>query len=100
MSAVVDALDEAFYATCQNVEPRNKPVLLALDASGSMAGSMIAGSCVSAREGSAAMALIRAATEPEFQHGIPISPKQPDGHDSPITVIAMVRRRGLMSHSR
>jgi 60 kDa SS-A/Ro ribonucleoprotein len=67
MSAVVDALDEAFYATFQNVEPCGKPVLLALDVSGSMAGSMIAGSCISAREASAAMALITAATEPEHE---------------------------------
>src|SRR5712672_1919020 len=65
--AVVDALDEAFYATFQNVEPCGKPVLLALDVSGSMAGSMIAGSCLSAREASAAMALITAATEPECE---------------------------------
>jgi 60 kDa SS-A/Ro ribonucleoprotein len=67
VSAVVDALDEAFYATFQNVEPCNKPVLLALDVSGSMAQSRIAGSCISAREGSAAMALITAATEPECE---------------------------------
>jgi 60 kDa SS-A/Ro ribonucleoprotein len=67
MSAVVDALDEVFYATFQNVEPCGKPVLLALDVSGSMAGSMIAGSCISAREASAAMALITAATEPEHE---------------------------------
>jgi 60 kDa SS-A/Ro ribonucleoprotein len=67
VSAVVDALDEAFYATFQNVEPSNKPVLLALDVSGSMAASMIAGSCISAREASAAMALITAATEPEHE---------------------------------
>jgi 60 kDa SS-A/Ro ribonucleoprotein len=67
VSAVVDALDEAFYATFQNVEPCNKPVLLALDVSGSMAQSKIAGSCISAREGSAAMALIAAATEPECE---------------------------------
>jgi len=67
VSAVVDALDEAFYATFQNVEPCNKPVLLALDVSGSMAASMIAGSCISAREGSAAMALITAATESECE---------------------------------
>jgi 60 kDa SS-A/Ro ribonucleoprotein len=66
-SAIVDALDEAFYATFSNVEPCNKPVLLALDVSGSMAGSMIAGSCISAREASAAMALITAATEPEHE---------------------------------
>src|SRR5437762_1669685 len=65
--AVIDALDEAFYATFQNVEPCGKPVLLALDVSGSMAGSMIAGSCISAREGSAAMALITAVTEPECE---------------------------------
>ncbi len=67
VSAVVDALDEAFYATFQNVEPCGKPVLLALDVSGSMAQSFIAGSCISAREASAAMALITAATEPECE---------------------------------
>jgi 60 kDa SS-A/Ro ribonucleoprotein len=67
VSAVVDALDEAFYATFQNVEPCNKPMLLALDVSGSMAGSMIAGSCLNAREASAAMALITAATETECE---------------------------------
>ena len=66
VAAIVDALDEAFYATFQNVEPCNKPVLLALDVSGSMGGSMIAGSCLSAREASAAMALITAASEPEY----------------------------------
>jgi 60 kDa SS-A/Ro ribonucleoprotein len=67
VGGVVDALDEAFYATFQNVEPCGKPVLLALDVSGSMAGSMIVGSCISAREASAAMALITAATEPEHE---------------------------------
>ncbi|MDB6029461.1 MAG: Prophage Clp protease-like protein [Verrucomicrobiales bacterium] len=65
VSQVVDALDEAFYATFANVEPSGKPVLLALDVSGSMGISMIAGSCLSAREASAAMALITAATEDE-----------------------------------
>ena len=44
-----------------------QPVLLALDVSGSMDGSMIAGSCLSAREASAAMALVTAATEPHCQ---------------------------------
>src|SRR6185369_17114938 len=67
VSAIVDALDAAFYATFSNVEPCNKPVLLALDVSGSMAASMIAGSSISAREASAAMALITAATEPEHE---------------------------------
>lgn len=36
----------------------------------------------------------------QLQHGIPISPNQPEDHESPITVTAIVRRRGLMSHSR
>ena len=67
VSAIVDALDAAFYATFSNVEPCNKPVLLALDVSGSMAASNIAGSCITARAGSAAMALITAATEPEHE---------------------------------
>jgi 60 kDa SS-A/Ro ribonucleoprotein len=64
---IIDALDKAFYATFQNIEPCGKPVLLALDVSGSMDGSMIAGSCLTAREASAAMALVTAATEPDCE---------------------------------
>ena len=67
VSAIVDALDEAFYATFSNVEPCGKPVLLALDVSGSMACSKLAGSCISAREASAAMALITMATEAQCE---------------------------------
>jgi 60 kDa SS-A/Ro ribonucleoprotein len=67
VSAIVDALDAAFYATFSNVEPCGKSVLLALDVSGSMAASMIAASCISAREASTAMALITAATEAEHE---------------------------------
>ncbi|HUS35748.1 MAG TPA: TROVE domain-containing protein, partial [Verrucomicrobiae bacterium] len=65
VAAIIDALDAAFYATFSNVEPIDKPVLLALDVSGSM-GCSIAGSCLSAREASAAMALVTAATESEY----------------------------------
>ncbi len=60
---IVDALDAAFYATFQNVEPCGKPVLLALDVSGSMGGGSVAGSRLTPREASAAMALVTAATE-------------------------------------
>jgi 60 kDa SS-A/Ro ribonucleoprotein len=67
VSKIVDALEKAFYATFQNIEPCGKPVLLALDVSGSMDGSMVAGSCLSAREASAAMALVTAATEPQCE---------------------------------
>jgi len=67
ISQIVDALDAAFYATFQNVEPCGKPVLLALDVSGSMACGSVAGSCLTPREASAAMALVTAATEPECE---------------------------------
>ena len=67
VSKIVDALDAAFYATFSNVEPCGRPVLLALDVSGSMGASRIAGSCLTAREASAAMALVTAATEPECE---------------------------------
>ena len=63
---IIDALDAAFYATFQNVQPCGKPVLLALDVSGSMGGGSVAGSCLTPREASAAMALVTAATEEEY----------------------------------
>jgi 60 kDa SS-A/Ro ribonucleoprotein len=66
VSQIVDALDAAFYATFQNVEPCGKPVLLALDVSGSMGCGSVAGSCLTPREASAAMALVTAATEREY----------------------------------
>jgi len=81
---LVDALDAAFYAAFQNVQPVGRPLLLALDVSGSMVGSRIAGTSLAAREASAAMALVTAATEPEvhivgFTDGLvplDITPKQ------------------------
>lgn len=62
---IVDALDAAFYAAFENVEPSNKRTMLALDVSGSMGWGQIAGMPgITPRVGSAAMALITAATEP------------------------------------
>lgn len=62
---VVDALDGAFYGAFQNVRPTGKNTLLALDVSGSMTCGTIAGmSGITPRIGSAAMALVTAATEP------------------------------------
>ena len=61
---VVDALDGAFYKTFKNVEPTGKNTLLALDVSGSMECGDIAGiPGLTPRVGSAAMALVTAATE-------------------------------------
>ena len=62
---LVDALDAAFYATFQTVEPTGKRTLLALDVSGSMGGGVVAGvPGLTPRLASTAMALVTAATEP------------------------------------
>lgn len=61
---IVDALDAAFYAAFGAVEPAGKRTLLAVDVSGSM-GVPISGMPITAREASAALALVQLATEPE-----------------------------------
>ena len=63
VQAVVDALNGAFYTAFRSVEPTGKRMLLALDVSGSMASGGVAGSSLTPREASAAMALVTAATE-------------------------------------
>lgn len=65
---VVDALDGAFYLAFGAVVPTGKRWLLALDVSGSMGGGRIAGMAgITPRVGSAAMALVTAATEKRHQ---------------------------------
>jgi 60 kDa SS-A/Ro ribonucleoprotein len=64
---VTDALDGAFYLAFKNVEPANKRIMLALDVSSSMTGGQIAGvPGLTPRDGSAAMALVTARTEPHY----------------------------------
>ena len=63
VQAVVDALNAAFYTAFRVVEPTGKRLLLALDVSGSMGMGRVAGSSLTPREASAAMALVTAATE-------------------------------------
>jgi 60 kDa SS-A/Ro ribonucleoprotein len=64
VTAVVDALDAAFYAAFGAVEPSGQRQLLALDVSGSMAWGAVAGiPALTPRDASAAMALVTAATE-------------------------------------
>jgi len=61
---IVDALDAAFYASFGSVMATGARILLALDVSGSMAMSEVAGMTgVTPRVGSAAMALITMAAE-------------------------------------
>jgi 60 kDa SS-A/Ro ribonucleoprotein len=68
ITAVVDALDTAFYASFASVEPAGKRTLLALDVSGSMSMGTVAGVMgLTPRLASAAMAAITLATEPKVQ---------------------------------
>lgn len=60
---IVDALDEAFYLSFDAVEPCGKDLMLGLDISGSMDGSRVAGTPLTAREACAAMAMVTARTE-------------------------------------
>lgn len=63
--AVIDALNAAFYTAFRTVEPAGKRMLLALDVSGSMGSGRVAGSVLTPRDASAALALLTAATEPQ-----------------------------------
>ena len=63
MREILDALDRGFYAAFGSVEATGKRHLLALDVSGSMGSAILSGSPLSAREASAAMALVTMTTE-------------------------------------
>jgi 60 kDa SS-A/Ro ribonucleoprotein len=62
VSPVVNALDDAFYAAFQNVEPTGKNILVGVDVSSSMGGA-IPGSFLSSRDVAAAMAMVFLSTE-------------------------------------
>lgn len=63
---IVDALDAAFYAAYGAVQPTGKRMLLALDASGSMTGS-VSGLPLTCREAAAALALVTANVESAYE---------------------------------
>ena len=63
---VTDALDEAFYMAFKAVEPTGKRILLALDVSGSM-GVSLGDLPISCREGTAAMAMVTARVEQDWE---------------------------------
>jgi len=64
---IMDALDSAFDLAFKNIEPANKRIMLGLDVSGSMSTGMIAGVAgLTPRDGSAAMAMATARSEPQY----------------------------------
>ncbi len=67
VAQVIDALDGAFYHAFAAIEPTGKRYVLALDVSGSMAAGAVGGvPGLTPRVGSAAMALVTAASEPAY----------------------------------
>jgi len=62
---IVTALDNAFYLAFQTVEPTGKNIMLAIDCSGSMFSSSVAGMNIDAATASGAMALVTEAVEKE-----------------------------------
>lgn len=64
--AIIDALDSAFYLSFKTVEPTHRNLMLALDVSGSM-GSPVSGMPLDCRTASAAMALVTANVEPNYE---------------------------------
>lgn len=67
VSQIVDALDQAFYLSFDNVESTGKRIMLALDVSGSMGSPDMAGMPgITPRVGAATMAMVTARTEKNY----------------------------------
>lgn len=67
--AVIDALNDAFYAAFYNVEPTGKRIVLGLDVSGSMVQTLVNGIVgLDCRKACGAMALITSAVESRVTH--------------------------------
>ncbi|MEN6367616.1 MAG: TROVE domain-containing protein [Thermoguttaceae bacterium] len=67
VSNITAALEDAFHAAFDAVEPTGKNHLLCLDVSGSMGWSFLANTGLNARTASACMAIVTAKTEPWTQ---------------------------------
>jgi 60 kDa SS-A/Ro ribonucleoprotein len=92
---VVAALEEAFYLSFGAVTPTGKRYVLGLDVSGSMTCDGVAGSCVTPREASAAMAMVALRTEKRC-HPMGFSdtlvPVPITAHDDLATVMRKIER--------
>lgn len=64
--AISEALDAAFYATFPNVKPCGKPLLIGLDVSSSMSGSVAGTTPLRACEATAALSLVHANVEEDY----------------------------------
>lgn len=67
VDSIVDALDDAFYASFGNVEPTGKNTLIAVDCSGSMLAPVLGNEMISCRTAAAALALVTANVESNYE---------------------------------
>lgn len=63
---IVDALDDAYYLAFSNVMPTQKNFYLGIDVSGSMASGNVAGTFLTPRTASVALAMVTARTEKNY----------------------------------
>lgn len=63
---VVDALNDAFYASFGTIQPSGKNTMLALDVSGSMGSALPQVPFITCAEGTAVMAMVTARVEPNY----------------------------------
>lgn len=95
---IVDALDEAFYASYANVQPTGKRILFGLDVSGSMDGTSVVGVAgLTCRSACGAMALLTSAVEESVTH-VAFDTKayelKINGNDRLTDVIRLLERTG------
>lgn len=95
VQTILDALEEGFELSFGTVKPSNKRELIALDVSGSMSAQNIAGMAgITPRIGSAAMSMIQARTEQDYQimaftnKFVPLSISKKDSLDTVIRKIS------------
>lgn len=94
-SSIVDALDAAFYLAFQSVEPTGKRFYLGLDVSGSMGMGSIAGSFLTPRDASAAMAMVTVQSEQQtYSAGFTCAGRH-WGSGNAMTEIALSKRMRL-----
>lgn len=64
---IIEQLDETFYLAFKTIEPTGKRFYLGIDISGSMDGGTVAGSALTPREASVAMAMVTMRTEKQYE---------------------------------
>jgi len=97
---ITDALEDAFYAAFDTVEPTGKRHLLALDVSGSMGWEHLAGTHLDARKASACMSMVTQKVEPQthvvgFSHElVPVDISKRKGLNGVIQAIEQIPMGG------